>query len=199
VLRKRKCRNKKCPNDKGFFRPKEGTPDYVKWCSESCKEAIIQKALVKSREDAKRQLRRSQAAEKKRNARQKTAYYQKDTKTRREAAVREFNKFVRLRDTGLPCISCGTVKSVVYCAGHYIAAGNCTALRFDPRNVNRQCNKHCNLELSSNRSGYREGILKRFGQERLDFLEGPQPTIKITVDFYKAIEEKYKAKCKEME
>ena len=129
---------------------------------------------------------------------EKRKFYGNDIKTRREAATREFNRFIRLRDREQPCISCGTTKGVKYDAGHYISAGSCTALRFDERNVSKQCSFYCNHSLSGNRGGYREGILKRYGQECLDYLEGPQPIIKITVDFYRGIEIEYKAKCKEL-
>lgn len=126
-----------------------------------------------------------------------------DKEKRRKAAVRAFNRFIRLRDRGNPCISCGKPSigdaAGKFDAGHYIPAGNCTALRFDERNVNLQCHWNCNIQQSGNRTEYRKGLIEKYGQEVVDFLEGPQPTIDITVDWYREIEKTYKAKCKEME
>ncbi len=137
--------------------------------------------------------------EKKQNAEQKRKYYDNDIKTRREAAVRTFNGYIRLRDQGMCCISCNKpCGSWRVDAGHYIPAGNCTALRFNEFNVNAQCHFDCNVNQSGNRTEYRKGILNKYGQEVVDFLEGPQPTIKITVQFYKDIEDKYKLKIKEL-
>lgn len=146
------------------------------------------------------QLKKKEKEEKQKYARDKRAFYDKDIKTRREAAVYWFNRFIRLRDADDPCISCGNRNArIKYDAGHYISAGSCTALRFDERNVNLQCSNHCNVHLSGNGTGYRLGLIKKYGGQVVDELEGPQPTIKISAAWYRSIEEKYKAKCKELE
>ncbi len=193
MLRKKKCKNKSC--SVGYFRPPEESPD-IGHCSPECATAILEKAWAKQREQRKKALRRSEKAQKAKHSKQKREFYENDIKTRRDAAVREFNKFIRLRDSNEPCISCGTTKPVKYDAGHYITAGSCTALRFDEKNVHKQCSWYCNKNLSGNINGYTEGLVSKFGQERIDYLKGPQPVINITVDFYREIEDKYKIKCK---
>lgn len=136
----------------------------------------------------------------KEHRRKKREFYQKDIKTRREAAVYWFNRYIRLRDAGSPCISCGNRNpNIKYDAGHFIPAGSCSALRFDEQNTNLQCSNRCNVHLSGNGSGYRAGIVNKWGQQTLDRLEGPQPIIKITAAWYKSIEDTYKAKCKQIE
>ena len=55
-------------------------------------------------------------------------------------------------------------------AGHFYAAGNFSAIRWDEDNVNGQCVK-CNTFLHGNLLGYREGLLKKIGPERLERLE----------------------------
>ena len=138
-------------------------------------------------------------ADRKDNARKKREFYDKDIKTRREAAVYWFNRFIRLRDSGSPCISCGaTDTSLQYHAGHFIPAGSCSALRFNEKNCHLQCSR-CNNFLSGNLREYRVGLIIKIGQEDVEILEGPQPTIKITVGWYQEIEDKYKAKCKDIE
>lgn len=189
----------KCRGCKEYFRPPEESPG-IRHCSPDCAQAIHDRRRAKERLQQERAQKRAKAAQKKVNARKKREFYENDTKRRREAATHWFNKFIRGRDSGNPCISCDTTKpNIQYAAGHFIPAGSCTALRFDELNVHRQCNVYCNQHKSGNRVAYRESLIKKFGQETVDFLEGPQPVIKITVDFYKAIEIKYKAKCKELE
>ena len=52
-----------------------------------------------------------------------------------------FNEFIRLRDSKLPCISCGTMTGKMN-AGHYRSAGGNPELRFNEMNV------HCLLYTS---------------------------------------------------
>jgi hypothetical protein len=80
-----------------------------------------------------------------------------------------FNKFIRLRDAELGCISCE--KGKVENAGHYLSQGHHSAFRFNEENTNGQCCK-CNLYLSGNLINYRKGLVKKIGAERVEFLEG---------------------------
>jgi hypothetical protein len=180
--------------------------DYPKqiWCSPECREAIAIAHHRKNQANREKAVRKAQRAQKRQHARQKREFYDKDIKTRREAAVRAFNAYIRLRDREMPCISCGAEAGTYkLTAGHFITAGSCTALRFDERNVFGQCWWNCNRNKSGNITGYRLGIRKRFGEEEgqklLDFLEGPQPTINITAEWYKEIEEKYRKKIKQIQ
>jgi len=196
---KRKCRN--CPE---YFRVDADTPKYVKWCCEGCREALALKALAKVRLQQERARKRSQSAEKANNRKRKREFYENDITTRRKAADRWCNRYVVLRDTGKPCISCGAKWGTVkFSAGHLITAGSCTALRYDPDNIHGQCWFNCNKNRSGNISEYRKGMLVRHGEKKgkeiLEKLDGPQPIIKITVDFYREVEIKYKAKCKDLE
>lgn len=113
------------------------------------------------------------------------------------AAQAQFNKYIRLRDRKQPCISCGRASGCKVNAGHYLSVKAHPELRFDELNVNLQC-EHCNCYLSGNLINYRSGILERFGQERLDYLEGPHKPKKYTVPEIKAITEIYKNKIKDM-
>lgn len=139
-------------------------------------------------------------AEKKANAKQKREFYKKDIKTRREAAIKYFNRYILLRDRDKSCVSCGNTNTLIkYDAGHYVPAGRCTALRFDERNVHKQCSQYCNVHRSGNMAPYAKAIVAMYGQEVLDFLDGPQPKIKVTAEFYQAIEDEYKDKIRQLE
>ena len=80
-------------------------------------------------------------------------------------AVRHFHRFIRTRDKYCPCISCG--KYTTLQAGHFYSAGNHPSAKFNEDNVNGQCKK-CNYFLSGNLLPYRENLIKKIGQERVD-------------------------------
>lgn len=48
-----------------------------------------------------------------------------------------FNEWIRLRDSGQPCISCGQIKPLQ--AGHYFPVQGYDGLRYNPLNVNGEC------------------------------------------------------------
>lgn len=78
-----------------------------------------------------------------------------------------FNKYIRERDKGKPCISSGGFADQ---AGHYYPAGSYSGVRFDEVNVNLQ-SKEDNCFKSGNESGYRVGLLDRYGERELISLD----------------------------
>jgi hypothetical protein len=142
---------------------------------------------------------KAQSAVQKVRAKQKRAFYENDVKTRKPAAIREFNAYIRERDKGLPCISCGKpICSTDYAAGHYIPAGNNSLLRFDEINVNGQHNTDCNKHKSGDQVRYRKGLLAKYGEYEVLRLESTNGTIKRTAEDYKKIEIEYKNKRLEL-
>lgn len=118
-----------------------------------------------------------------------------------QAAV---NEFIRLRDAHLPCISCDSTPNdndlmtgSRWDAGHYRSVGACPELRFELLNIHRQCVR-CNRNLSGNAVEYRIRLVLRIGAEKVDWLEGPHPARKYTVDEIKAIKADYRAKSREL-
>lgn len=112
-------------------------------------------------------------------------------------AQTHFNTFVRFRDLGNDCISCGK-KPLKKNAGHYHNANNHWAVRFDEDNVHLQC-EHCNTHLSGNLIPYRDNLIKKIGYEGLERLNlKANMTRKFTVEELKEIAENYKKKVKEM-
>jgi len=109
-----------------------------------------------------------------------------------------FNAWIRARDAGQPCISCGTTADVQYCAGHYRTTAACPELRFEPLNVNLQCNRNCNMGKSGNLLGYRPGLIKKIGIEAVEWLEGPHEAKKYTIEQLKAMTAEYRAKTREL-
>jgi len=109
-----------------------------------------------------------------------------------------FNKYIRLRDNDLPCISCGTTKKKQYHAGHYRTRGHCPELIFHELNVHKQCST-CNNFKSGNIVEYRLNLIKRIGEENVDWLEGNHNPLKLTLNEIKEKISYYKTKIKELE
>lgn len=88
----------------------------------------------------------------------------------KKIARQVFQKFIRLRDTNEPCISCGTITATIWDAGHYFKAELFSGLIFDENNCHKQCRK-CNTFLNGNEIQYRMGLVKRFGEKWVKALE----------------------------
>ena len=131
-------------------------------------------------------------------------------------AQTQFNKFIRARDIGLPCVSCGATESEVegqqgwkvggaWDCGHYLSVGSHPELRFEQDNAARQC-KSCNggsgnysRKNHQTARDYRAELIKRIGLERVEWLEGPHEPKRYRKEDYQAIEAEYKAKLKELQ
>ena len=105
-------------------------------------------------------------------------------------AQAQVNAYVRARDKGKPCISCGKPLAGKYDAGHYRHAGGNPALRLEPDNIHGQC-VPCNQHLSGNLINFRIGLLTRIGPERLAWIEGPHEPKHFTIADLQAIGEGY--------
>jgi hypothetical protein len=109
-----------------------------------------------------------------------------------------FNKFIRLRDHSLACISCGRHHTGQNHAGHYRSVGAAPELRFHEDNVHLQC-APCNNHKSGNAIEYRISLIKKIGLARVEWLEGKHEPKKYTIDQIKEIKAEYRRKCKELE
>lgn len=107
-------------------------------------------------------------------------------------AQREFNAYIRLRDAGLPCVSCGRMHEGQWHAGHYRpVGGQGAALRFNEINCHRQCSV-CNNHHSGQLTGYRENLIHRIGIELVEWLEKDHGRVKWSRDELDAIRLYYK-------
>jgi len=79
-----------------------------------------------------------------------------------------FNAWIRKRDEGKPCISCG--KYVPLEAGHYYNAKQFPELRLDEINVNGQCIP-CNRMEEGNVKGYFDGLIMKYGIDEIKELQ----------------------------
>lgn len=109
-----------------------------------------------------------------------------------------FNQYIRVRDHGLGCISCGTTKQdIQYHAGHYRTRKAAPQLRFDESQVWLQC-ATCNNHLSGNLINFRRELLNRIGQAEVDRIECDNSEARFTIEDAKRIKAEYKKKLAEL-
>ena len=166
-LKSRKCKAAGCDNEFIPFSSLES------WCSPACGYALSQEKLArKARSEALKTKRERIAAKK--------AFQAKDKPYQIKLTQKAFNAFVRERDHGEPCISCGITYGKMN-AGHYKSVGSSPELRFEPLNCHLQC-EQCNSSKSGNVVPYRVNLIKKIGIEAVEWLEGPHGPKKYTCD-----------------
>ena len=109
-----------------------------------------------------------------------------------------FNEYIRLRDSGEPCISCGAMDSPEYCAGHYRTRGAASHLRYNEQNCHKQCNRYCNMELSGNIINYRPRLIEKIGLEAVEALENDNTPKSWTREELEELRKVYRAKIRGM-
>ena len=137
--------------------------------------------------------KRLQAAKRKRNREARVKL-----KTRSQwlaEAQHVFNAYIRQRDAGDNCISCGRNHSGQYHAGHYRSIGAAPELRFHEGNCHKQC-APCNNHKSGNAIDYRINLVKKIGIDRVEALEGHHSPLKLTIEDAKEIKQYYKEQLK---
>ena len=158
-------------------------------CSPACAAIDAPRHMEKARKAiAQRDRREIQVRKEKLKSR---ADHLKDTQ-------HAFNAWIRARDAGQSCISCGTTADVQYCAGHYRTTAAAPELRFEPLNVHLQCNRNCNMGKSGNLLGYRPRLIEKIGPEAVEWLEGPHEPKKYTIEELKAMAAHYRALTREL-
>jgi hypothetical protein len=169
---------RKCLNCKDKFEPRNAN---MIVCSASCATLYAIKQRSKERKEKNKVI-----AEK--------------LKTHREH-LRElqvvFNKYIRLRDEKMPCVSCGTAKTdIQYHAGHYKSCGAYPNLRFNELNCWKQCSA-CNNHLHGNIIEYRKELIKRIGVEKVEEIESKgSEVLKLSIPELMELKTLYKNKIK---
>ena len=91
------------------------------------------------------------------------------------------NAYIRVRDAGKPCISCGRHHDGQYHAGHYLTVGAHPELRFNTKNIFKQCSV-CNNHLSGNLIEYRKALVRLKGEDYMEWLEGSHSPKHYTIE-----------------
>lgn len=139
---------------------------------------------------------RENAAKVKRNETREAKIKAKSRAQWLKEAQQAFNAWIRHRDTGKPCISCGRAITGQTHAGHYRSVGAAPELRFDESNIHSQC-VSCNLHKSGNAIEYRIGLIARIGIEKVEWLEAKHEPRHYTIADAQEIKATYRKKLKE--
>ena len=184
-----KCRRRAC---RAEFKPMGASQVY---CSYECASAEVPRIVRKVRLE-----RTAPARKAKKEYRARTMSIGKLI----ALAQREFNRYIRLRDLGKPCISSGRklVPSEVLRghsadAGHYRSVGAAPHLRFNEDNCHLQSVAD-NRSLSGNAVAYRKGLIERIGLARVEALENSNEPHKWTREELVEIRRKYLRMWKEL-
>ncbi|WP_244156951.1 recombination protein NinG [Pseudomonas coleopterorum] len=164
------------------------TKSFQIWCSPDCAVVIVRAKQAAERKSFEQRERREIKVRKEKL--KSRADHLKETQT-------VFNEWIRLRDAGLPCVSCGRHHEGQYHAGHYRTVAASPELRFEPLNVHKQC-APCNNHKSGDIVNYRINLMHRIGAERVDWIEGPHEPQRYTIEQLKEIKAHYRALIREL-
>ncbi len=141
-------------------------------------------------------------AAKERKDRQRTAEAKQRLKSRsdwlREAQA-AFNSYIRERDRGKPCISCGKPDNGRHQrhASHYRSVGACKVLRFNTYNVHASC-AQCNSFKSGNITEYRIALVRLLGAERVEWLESQNQPAEHSIEYANRIKKIFTRRAKNL-
>ena len=110
------------------------------------------------------------------------------------------NRYVRLRDAHLGCISCdkpATWGGQWHCS-HFRSVGAAAHLRFNLWNMNKSCSQ-CNAHLSGNIMGYRPRLVEKIGAEKVAWLECNQDLVRHEILYLKRLKSVFTKKAKRLE
>mgnify|MGYP000847680326 CR=1 FL=1 len=202
-LPRRKCAHKSC---RQWFHP---VRDGQVVCSFECASAIGKEQTAKAREAAKQKdLQRQRTQEKAGRQRRKARLAELRPNSYYKAQAQQaFNAYIRARDADLPCISCGETNPPdlhggQWDCGHFKTVGANPELRFEERNAHKQC-KSCNAgagkytaKEATVAQQYEAGLVARYGQDYVDWLNGPHEMTNYRREDFIRIRDEYRAKLK---
>lgn len=172
-----------------------------------CFDHAIQFANEKSRKNSDRQAAKERRVQQGKDKEERKALRERKIALRTrndwfDILQEEVNRYVKLRDHGEPCCTCGTTNPYIkYDAGHYRTRGGVPELRFELTNIHKQCSVNCNQYGSGMRAEYQEFIRNKYGQKHLNWLDGPHPSLKEQfpdIESIKAEIKKFRALNKEL-
>lgn len=178
LYKKPKPRKKKCKHCKTFFTPER---EMQSCCSVYCSLEYAKKPdnLKRYMNAHKRELRAKNVSK-------------SDLKAKAQKVV---NEYVRLRDSKLPCISCGHVEGRQFHAGHFRPMGNNQHLRYYTLNIWKQCSI-CNNYKSGNLVPYRKNLIAKLGLEKVEEIEANQEIKKYSIEYLERLIVVFRKKIK---
>jgi hypothetical protein len=104
-------------------------------------------------------------------------------------------------DAGLPCICCNEPRGKAqFCGGHYKTAGAHPELRNIHGQRNALCNQHKSGNITGDKhsKGYKQGLVDRYGQALVDWLDVHHEAKNYTCDDLIAMRKEYAAEIRRL-
>lgn len=186
-LKQKKCKNPECRQP---FQPVNSMHVV---CGYKCGLALAEQRRKVREAKIDREERKS-LRERKRNLKTRSDYMRE--------AQQAWNRYVRARDAGLPCASCGAmpenkIGGTMDCS-HYRSVGSSPHMRFHLHNAAAACVR-CNRDLSGNVVELRKGLIARIGEEKVLAVEADQSVKRFTIDYLVRLKKIFSKKARRME
>lgn len=110
------------------------------------------------------------------------------------------NRYVRMRDRHLGCISCPRLASWdgQWHGSHFRSVGAAPGLRFHLWNIHKACSI-CNNHLSGNIAGYAPRLVEKIGADKVEWLRNQNEAARRDADYFKRIKAIFSEKTRRME
>lgn len=201
----RKPARRKCKVCNEWFIPAYAN---IRWC---CPEhgaiyAMELRAKEKVKAEAKRIKAKHEAEKADRKRRQEKRESFKSKSQWDKEAQSAFNRYIRIRDEGKPCVSCGNpligksnyLTGSAIDASHYRSRGAASHLKFNVFNVHSACTR-CNRQLSGNAVEYRIRLIERIGLTRVERLESDNEPRRFDIPYLQRIKSIFTRKARQLE
>lgn len=200
-----KLPRRKCKVCNEWFNP---AYDNIRWC---CPEhgaiyAIDLRAKEKVKAEAKR-IKAKKDEEKAGRIRRQAKRESFKTKSQWDKEAQSaFNRYIRVRDEGKECVSCGNpligkrnyLTGSAIDASHYRSRGAASHLKFNVFNVHSACTR-CNRQLSGNAVEYRIRLIDRIGLALVERLESDNEPRKFDIPYLQRIKSIFTRKARALE
>jgi len=169
---------RKCKHCKGEYVPLLPMQTVCGW---ECAQALAEKKREKEKLEAAKIERAADRAKK--ESLKNRAQWMREAQT-------AWNGYVRMRDYGKPCASCGAKPEQKYggtmdCS-HYRSVGAAPHLRFHLHNAASACVK-CNRYLGGNVVALRAGLIERIGTDKIEAIDANNEIRKFDIEYLKRI------------
>lgn len=201
----RKPARRKCKVCNEWFHPAYSN---VVWCcpAHGAIYALELRAKEKVKAEAKRIKAQKEAEKEGRERRQKMRESFKTKSQWDKEAQSAFNRYIRIRDEGKECVSCGSplmgksnyLTGSAIDASHYRSRGAASHLKFNVFNVHSACTR-CNRQLSGNAVEYRIRLIERIGLERVERLESDNEPRRFDIPYLQRIKSIFTRKARALE
>ncbi len=201
----RKPARRKCKVCSEWFIPQY---DNVRWCcpAHGAIYALELRAKEKVKAEAKRIKAQKEAEKEGRTRRQKMRESFKTKSQWDKEAQSAFNRYIRIRDEGKECVSCGSplmgksnyLTGSAIDASHFRSRGAASHLKFNVFNVHSACTR-CNRQLSGNAVEYRIRLIARIGLERVERLESDNEPRRFDIPYLQRIKSIFTRKARALE